>query len=268
MNTIKTLAAAVLLGAGALGLAGCATGLPTQVSRYQAMPAPAGQTFYVVPAEGAQRTLEFNRFAALVAQQLAAKGYTPAGAPQLATMLVKLDYGVDEGQTEHTVDPYARSRYGYGGLGYNDPFYRSRFGYYDPFYRSRFGYDRYSDPFYDPYYGSRLGRPYWSRFGYYGNRYSPFYYGWDDPFWYSSPYAGYGSRYREPIRSYTVYKSYLDVDIVRKADNAPLFQGKAQARSQTDEAGILVPNLIEAMFTGFPGRSGETVKITVPARKS
>jgi hypothetical protein len=46
-----------------------------------------------------------------------------------------------------------------------------------------------------------------------------------------------------------------------------LFQGKAQARSQTDETGVLVPNLIEAMFTGFPGRSGETVKITVPARK-
>jgi hypothetical protein len=46
-----------------------------------------------------------------------------------------------------------------------------------------------------------------------------------------------------------------------------LFQGQAQARSQTDETGVLVPNLIEAMFTGFPGRSGETVKITVPARK-
>jgi hypothetical protein len=32
-----------------------------------------------------------------------------------------------------------------------------------------------------------------------------------------------------------------------------------------------VPNLIEAMFTGFPGNSGETVKITVappPKRKS
>jgi hypothetical protein len=44
-----------------------------------------------------------------------------------------------------------------------------------------------------------------------------------------------------------------------------LFEGRAQARSQTDEAGILVPNLIEAMFTGFPGRNGETVRITVPA---
>ena len=70
-----------------------------------------------------------------------------------------------------------------------------------------------------------------------------------------------------PIRSYTVYKSYLDLDIVRKGDNAALFEGHAKARSQTDELGVLVPNLVEAMFTGFPGRNGETVKITVPARK-
>jgi len=250
MNNIRKLAGAFLLGVGALGLGGCAAGLPTQVSRYQAMPAPAGQTFYVVPAEGGQPTLEFNRYAALVAQHLQAKGYTPAGAPQLANMVVRLDYGVDEGTREQTIDPFARSRYGYGR--YGDPFY----GGYDPFYRG-----------YDPFYRGYYGRPIYSRYGGYWGARSPFYYGWDDPFWYSSPYAGYGPGFRDPIRSYTVYKSYLDLDIVRKGDNAPLFQGKAKARSQTDEAGVLIPNLIEAMFTNFPGRSGETVKITVPARK-
>lgn len=252
MKTIKKLAGALLLGAAAVGLAGCASGLSTQVSRHQAMPAPAGQSFYVVPAEGVDRNLEFNRYAALVSQQLAARGYTPAGAPQLASMIVRLDYGVDEGQREYAADPFARSRYGYGG--YGDPFYR---GYRDPFGHS------YYDPFYDRYYG----RPYYSRYGYYGGHRSPYYYGWDDPFWYSSPYAGYGAGYREPIRSYTVYKSYLELDIVRRGDNAPLFEGKAKARSQTDETGVLVPNLIEAMFTSFPGRSGETVRITVPARR-
>jgi hypothetical protein len=240
MNTITKLAGAMLLGAGALGLAGCATGLRTQVSRYQAMPAPAGQTFYVMPAEGVARNLEFNRYASIVAQQLAAKGYTPAGAPQVANMIVRLSYGVDEGKTEYAVDPYARSMY-------SNPFYGG---------------------FYDPFYGGYFGRPYYSRFGYWGMR-SPYYYGWDDPFWYNSPYSGYGfGRYgRDGIRSYTVYKSYLDLDIVRKGDNAPLFEGHAKARSQTDEMGVLVPNLIEAMFTGFPGRNGETIKITVPARK-
>jgi hypothetical protein len=236
---IRNLAAAVLLGAAAVGLAGCQTGLPAKVTRYSAMPIPQGQTFYVVPGEGAQAGLEFNQFASIVAKQLEARGYRPAGAPQLADMLVKVSYDVDEGQREYTVDPLARSRYA------------------DPFYRS----------YYDPFWGAYYGRPYWSRYGYWGAR-SPFYWGWDDPFWYSSPYAGYGRGFHDPIREYTVYRSELDLDIVRRADNAPLFEGKAQARSQTDEVGVLVPNLIEAMFTGFPGRSGETVRITVPARKA
>lgn len=153
-------------------------------------------------------------------------------------MLVRLSYGVDEGERQYAADPFARSRY------------------WDRGYRG----------FYDPFRGAYYGRPYWSRYGYLGPR-SPFYYGWEDPFWYYSPYAGYGRSYRQPIRSYTVFKSRLDLDIVRRADNAPLFEGQAQARSQTDELGVLVPNLIEAMFTSFPGRNGETVRITVPARK-
>ena len=265
---IRKLAAAALVGVAALGLSACATGLPTQVSRHQAMPIPQGQTFYIVPASGGQPSLEFGRYASLVARHLEAKGYRNAGAPQIADMIVKLNYSVDEGETEYTVDPMARSRYGYSA--YSDPFYR---GYGDPFYR---GYrDPFGDPFYrgsrgyrDPFYGSYYGRPYYSRYGYGGGIRSPYYFGWDDPYWYASPYAGYGSAYREPIRSYTVYESELEMDIVRRADNAPLFEGNARARSQTDEVGVLVPNLIEAMFTGFPGRSGETVKITVPARKS
>ena len=242
MNRITKFAGAILVGAAAVGLSGCATGLPAKVTRYSQLPAPAGQTFYVVPADGGPSGLEFGRYAGLVSQALQARGYSPAGAPQLATMVVRLGYGVDEGKREYSQDPFARSRYA------------------DPFYRGG----------YDPFYGGYYGRPYWSRYGYWGSR-SPFYYGWDDPFWYNSPYSGYGGfggYGGGGIRSYTVYKSFLDLDIVRRADNVPLFEGRAKARSQTDELGVLVPNLIEAMFTGFPGRNGETVKITVPARKS
>ncbi len=235
---IRNLTAAMLIGLAALGVSACATNLPTQVSRFQAMPAPAGQTFHVIPDEGVRGGLEFGHYAALVSRQLEAQGYRAVGAPQAAEMVVRLNYGVDEGRVERSVDPFARSRYA-------SPFYR---GYYDPW-------------------GRFYGRPYWSRFGYYGIGRSPFYYGWDDPFWYSSPYAGYGRGFGDPIREYTVYHASLDMDIVRRVDNQPLFEGQAQARSQTDELGVLVPNLIEAMFTGFPGRSGETVRITVPARK-
>ena len=238
---IRKLAASVALGAAALGLSACATGLPTKVSRYQVMPAPTGQSFYVVPAQGTQGGLEFGRYASLVAQHLQARGYQPAGAPQAADMLVKLSYGVDDGETQYRVDPIARSRM------------------YDPFYGSR----------YDPFWGMHYGRPYYSRYGYYGRYRDPFYWGFGDPFHYGgglSSMYNYGGRV--PVRQYTVYESELEMDIVRRADNAPLFEGKAQARSANDELGVLVPNLIEAMFTGFPGRSGETVKITVPARKS
>ena len=235
----KKLAAAALAAAG-LGLAGCAATLPTKVTPYSPLPAPPGQSFYVVPADGQQGGLEFGRYAAMVGQALQAQGYTPAGAPQVATMLVKLDYDVGEGETRYTVDPFARSRYGWGPYG----------------------------GFYDPFYGSYYGRPYFSRWSRIARYRSPFYWGWDDPFWYASPYAGYGRGFRGPIREYTVYESQLDLDIVRRVDNAALFEGTVKARSQTDELGVLVPNLIEAMFTNFPGRNGETVKITVPAKRS
>ena len=213
---IHKFAAAAVFGFAALGLSGCATGLPTKVTRYSTA-IPQGQSFYVVPGEGVQQGLEFNSFASLVSKQMLARGYSQAPSTAAADMLVKVSYNVDQGTQQIAVDP---------------------------------------DPFYPGFYG----RPFYSRFGYFGYR-SPFFWGWDDPFWYGSPYGG------DRIREYTVYQSELDLDIVRRVDNAPLFDGRAKARSRTDELGTLVPNLIEAMFTNFPGENGRTVKITVPARK-
>jgi hypothetical protein len=40
-----------------------------------------------------------------------------------------------------------------------------------------------------------------------------------------------------------------------------------QARSATNRLDVVVPSLVDAMFTGFPGRSGEVVKITIPTRQ-
>lgn len=205
---------AIAASASLLTLGACATGFPTQVSRFQAMPPPQGQSFFVTPARVEDRGgLEFSQYADLVRRHLIARGYAEAPSPQAATLLVTLDYGVDNGREKVVSYP------GYGGF-------------YDPFY---------------------------PRFGFYGRHRWPYYYGWNDPFWYS-PF-GYG--YND-IRSYTVYTSFVDMDIKRKADGQSLFEGTAKARSRTDELQTLVPNLIEAMFTNFPGRSGETVKITVP----
>jgi hypothetical protein len=213
---LLTLAAPAAL----LALSACATGLPTQVSRFQAMPAPMGQTFIVQPADPRDRGgLEFSQYADLVRRNLIAEGYSEAASPATATLLVTLDYGVDRGREKVVTYPGSTfgSGFGYGGF----------------------------------------GRPYYSRFGYFGRGYHPFYYGWNDPFW--------GSPFDAPdVRSYTEYTSFLDMDIKRTADGQSLFEGTARARSRTDELQVLVPNLVEAMFTNFPGRSGETVRIIVP----
>jgi hypothetical protein len=218
---ITKLSAALALGVAALGLSACATSLNTRVTRYQAMPAPQGQTFAVVPGEGMARMggLEFQHYASIVAQQLGARGYRWVGSPQGANMIVQLGYGVDGGQVHVT----SYGPYGYGGYG--------------------------------PYgFGSYWGRGRFSRLGYWG---SPFYYGWNDPFWYGGG-----------IDSYVEYHSQLDVHIRQAGTNAPLFDGRVQARSETNRLDALVPSLIEALFTGFPGQNGETVKITIPARQS
>jgi hypothetical protein len=210
-----TLAAPVAL----LGLSACATGFPAEVQRFSALPAPAGQTFVIQAADPENRGgLEFGQYADLVRRHLVAQGYSEAPSPQQATLVVSLDYGVDQGRDRVVArpDPFV-GPFGYGGFG-------------------------------------AYGRPYFSRFGYYGRHRSPFYWGWHDPFWGMGGYD---------IDSYTVYTSYLDLEIKRAADGQSLFEGLAQARSRTDELPELVPNLIEAMFTGFPGNSGETVRITV-----
>ena len=42
-----------------------------------------------------------------------------------------------------------------------------------------------------------------------------------------------------------------------------LFEGKAEAASTSNRLQYLVPNLVQALFTDFPGRSGETVRISI-----
>lgn len=110
---------------------------------------------------------------------------------------------------------------------------------------------RSTGPSYDPFWGPWYG---YSRFGYGGfGRRGPWGYGWHDPW-----FGGAGN-----IDSYTVYTSGISLKIDRRADNARLFEGQAEAVSTSNRLQYLVPNLVEAMFTDFPGNSGETVRISV-----
>jgi hypothetical protein len=110
----------------------------------------------------------------------------------------------------------------------------------------------YGDPYsYGPFgYGGFGGWGYrgWGR---------PYYMGYYDPFL----FGGYPS-----VENYTVFTSKLELRIDR-SDGTRMFEGTATAQSLSNELTYLVPKLIDAMFTGFPGNSGESIRITVPPEK-
>ena len=112
-----------------------------------------------------------------------------------------------------------------------------RFGYG---FGARYGFGGYGWGGYNPYFG-------------YGRR--AFVYGFNDPFLYGSFY--------NDVESYTVYESELTMKIERPGTRERVFEGTARARSGDRDLSTLVPNLIEAMFTGFPNNTGKTVRITI-----
>lgn len=221
MVSLKAGIVALASLAAIAALPGCATPFKAQVNRFQAMPAPQGQTFFVTSSDPARAgSLEFAQYAALVGQKLQAVGYQPSQTADSANLIVRFDYGVDAGREKLRTVP--GSGFGYGpGWG--------RWGYYGAGW----------SPWY-PYYG-------------YGRR--GFIYGFHDPFLFGPGY--------DQVESYTVYTSSLSLNIERKGDGQRVFEGTAKAVSRDDNLTTLVPNLVEAIFTGFPGNSGETVRITV-----
>ena len=117
--------------------------------------------------------------------------------------------------------------------------------------------DPYWGGWYGPGYGGFYGRP-----GFYGRRggFGGWGYGFYDPFFFG------GSGYNN-VDVVTVYTSGVDLKIDRRADGKRLFEGKAEAASTSNRLPYLVPNLVEAMFTDFPGHNGETVRISVAPEK-
>lgn len=203
------------------GLAACATPFRADVSRFQSqLPAPQGQSFAVVADDPALAGgLEFALYADYVEAEMAALGYTQAATPEEATLLVRFDYGVNDG----------RERVRSSGFGYRDPFYSSWRSYTPIIYRDRTGRSRLT------YVPSRA----WG-------------FGFHDDF--------FG---RSQVDSYTIYTSGIDLKIDNGQTGERLFEGSAEAVSTSNRLQYLVPNLVEAMFTDFPGNSGETVRISV-----
>lgn len=214
------------------GLAACAAPFNADVSRFQSQfPAPQGQTFAVVADDPALAGgLEFAQYADLVEGQMTRLGYVQ-GVAETANLLVRFDYGVDDGRER------LRS------TGFSDPFYNSWYGY--SHYRSRIGYGRRGLRGFGRGFGGRA----WG-FGFY------------DPWFGGSGFGG------GEVISQTIYTSGIDMKIDNAQTGERLFEGKAQAVSRSNRLQHLVPNLVEAMFTDFPGNSGETLRISIRPEKT
>lgn len=107
-----------------------------------------------------------------------------------------------------------------------------------------------------------------------GTSFAPYYYSWRhrafypyawgpyDPFW--------GSPFSEPeVYSYTVYTRQLSMDIVRPGAGkngegaVPLFEGRVESIGKDNRLPEVMPYLVQAMFTDFPGTSGVTKRVNI-----
>lgn len=216
--------------AALLLVAACTTPFEARVARFQMLPAPTGQSYSVVPADPARGgSLEFATYAAEVRRQMNAAGFIEAANPRAATLIAEFDYGVSMPREKVMTRP----GFGYGGFGPYGGFGYGGFGPYG-------GYGR--------------------RFAYGGLGYGGFGYG-------GFGYGGFGGLDYPEVYSVTRFNAFADLRINRVADKVAVFEGRAETVSETNNLTRLVPSLVTALFTNFPGNSGETVRVRIdPAR--
>lgn len=215
----------ILIVLGLCLLASCAQSVRTNVMRFHQLPAPSGEKIVIVPMNPANYgSIEFADYATLVGNALGSYGYEPANGEE-ADLIVELDYGVDEGQKT------VRSS-----------------GIYGPMFYGGF-YGRY----YNPWYGFR--NPYFYRGGFF----RPYYYGgMYDPMGY------YPLSYSASYRTYTNYNRHLKMVIKPKGEGVQnLYEGEVKSRGRHNRLHEVMPYMVQAFFTNFPGQSGASERITI-----
>jgi len=94
---------------------------------------------------------------------------------------------------------------------------------------------------------------------------------WGDPAW--GGWGGWGWRHHGPYpygpESKTYYAQMLEVQIFdgaawRNNVHTMLYQGRAVGDTTVNEISAAVPALVQALFTHFPGNSGQTERVEVP----
>ena len=92
----------------------------------------------------------------------------------------------------------------------------------------------------------------------YGRYYNPWYFGFYDPMFYD-PFFD-----QPEVYSQTTYNRNLEVNIV-KADGEQerIFEGRVESNGAESSLPEVMPYLITAMFSNFPGESGTTKVVTI-----
>jgi hypothetical protein len=217
-------------------VAGCAPIFEARVARFSALPAPSQQTFAIQPRDVENNGLEFAFYANLVRQRLVGLGYAEAASTADAALIVQLDYTVGPPREK------IRTRQGIGGFGGGFGGFGGGFGGFGGGLGG-FGFG-----------GPGFGGPGFGGLGFGGFGGGGF--GWN-PYW-GGGFGGFGF---PEVYSVTQYNSSLAMKITRSADKASVFEGRAETVSESNNLSKLVPNLVTAIFTNFPGISGDTVRV-------
>lgn len=207
--------------AAAALLAGCAPTFEARVARFSALPTPPAKTFFVEPAS--QENAGGLEFATYA--NLVKKEMLANGFSEVATPAsaeVTVLLDYSVGPPRERIQSRPGLYGGYGG-GFGGGWGGGGWGW----------------------------NPYWGRGGWGG--------GWGGGYGGFGGFGGFGGA--PEIYSVTEFNTTMAMKMVRTADKAALFEGRAETTSRSNNLPMLMPNLVRAMFTRFPGNSGETVRV-------
>ncbi len=113
------------------------------------------------------------------------------------------------------------------------------YGGYDPYFGAGYG-------FYGP--GRYMGQGPWGAYGPWG-------------------WGGWGPYYPGVAYPQTVARARFRVDIRVAATGAKAFEGTVTYGGTIDDMTVLMPYLVQAMFTDFPGLNGQMRRVVIPLQK-
>ncbi|MCF8474382.1 MAG: DUF4136 domain-containing protein [Emcibacter sp.] len=107
-------------------------------------------------------------------------------------------------------------------------------------------------------FGYGYGFPHFYPRSYFGYYYPYSYFDFYDPFY------GYYSPHRRDVDSYVKYTRKLSMVIRPNQDGLKnLFEGTVESTGRNNNITAIMPHMVQALFTNFPGVSGSTEKIVI-----